>query len=136
MMKMARADPPRDFRRRAGEPADDSADEDDDMEESLWEKIVRNIRDLFGMGEGSSAFADDGESRNLGAILAMLLLLFVGLLLVSFGLVELLSVVLGERDGSAGYEPLGYDAEERMILNMEDGSVLMSMQRGKGSVQI
>jgi len=130
MMKMKRSDPVRDFHRRLGEPADELEDEPAE-DESVWEKIIRNIRDLLGMGGeapamkyGSGADDNDDEEngmKDLAGIVAMLLLLFVGLLLVSFGAVEFLAVIFGEGDSSAGYQVLSYDAEERMILQMEDG---------------
>lgn len=151
MMKMTRPEPPRDFHRRLGEPADDMDmdDEDEEEEESLWDRIIRNIRDILGMDEDAMYARLDsedgaGEMKDLGGIIAMLLLLFVGLLLVSFGLVELLSVLLGE-DGSAGkYQALSYDEEERMILDLEGGAaaaaaaMAMDMRRepAKGAIAI
>lgn len=132
MMKMVRSDPPRNFRRRAGEPADE---EEDDEEESLMDKIIRNIRDLLGMDKMSSSSEEDGEDLGeFAGIFAMLLLLFVGLLLVSFGMVELISAVFGENGEHAGYQSL--DAEERMILDMEDGSVMMGREPAKGSISL
>lgn len=146
MMQMKRGEPLRDFHRRAGEPADEDNEDEDNEEESLLDKIIRNIRDLLGLDDEDSMYArmdDDNEdaegSKDLAGIIAMLLLLFVGLLLVSFGLVELLSLLMGEEGSNNGkaYQPLSFDAEERMILEMEDG-LAMSMRKeaSKGAISI
>lgn len=133
MMKMVRSDPPRDFRRRAGEPADEI---DEDEDESLIEKIIRNIRDLLGMDSMSTSSKEEDSDQlgEFGGILAMLLLLFVGLLLVSFGMVELISAIFGEKDTHAGYKSL--DADERMILDMEDGTMTINRESTKGSISL
>jgi len=129
MMKSVKADPPRNFHRRPGEPADRIAfddfedDEDGEKKESLWEYILRNLKDMFGL-ESTTMEDDDEASSDFGLIIAMILLLFTGLLLVSFGIVELFAAFLGDDSANGGkYQPLDYDAEERMILDGEHGQI-------------
>lgn len=123
-MKMEMKMPARDFKRRAGEPADADEDEEEEEHESLLDAIMRNISDLFG------SFSD---SDMAGAI-AIFLIFFVGILLTSLGIVEIIAHFSGESSGM-DYAPLSsLDVEERMILEMEDGMV--ARPKGHGSISI
>ncbi len=117
---------------------DDDEDKDgEDTDDSLWDRILKNIRDLFGFNTaGKDKQGKEGGFDELGGIIAMLLLLFVGLLLVSFGLVELITVIFGEE--KLNYERL--DAEDRIILGMDHVDRMEHMESGimtdKGSIAI
>jgi hypothetical protein len=88
-------------------------DEEDREEPSLWERIIKNIKDLLGV---ESLEGEAGDWKEIGGVIAMILLMFTGLVLVSFGLIELVAALLGD-SGRDEYVRLDFDAEERMVLN-------------------
>lgn len=104
--------PIRDFSLRAGQPKDEPIN-DDDEGDSLFGRIIKNIKDLLGLGPSTS---EDGE--NVGGTVAVIILLFVGTTLLSLGIVEMLSAFLDGQQQQQ-YEGLP-DDDDRMFLDMEE----------------
>lgn len=122
MLASRRAEPRRDLHRRAGEPADDlddTDDEDADEKESLWEYILRNLKDMLGMS-GAASSAGSGL-MDFFTTFAMVLVAFTGCMLLGLGVLEIRDAVWGTAGdkGAAGYRSLA--ADERMMLDMEEG---------------